>query len=195
MFIPCLLPLCVNNTWHSLLLYVKYKLNTNWGEDEVLYDGLYFPGQNKDWHVLYLLVNLLATHPNILQYNVRQIGSLTASKLGNVMSVLMWDESYTIVHRFAHLPGKQKVPGSNPGRSTCPFFLLGSQNAVFGSVKRDTLAQNPLKNYKPPRICFLQSKVCSKMYLKVFSRAKERSMADRPELNYKHAESNYTKIP
>ena len=25
------------------------------------------------------------------------------------------DESYTIAQRLAHMPGKQKVPGSNPG--------------------------------------------------------------------------------
>ena len=38
-----------------------------------------------------------------------------ASKLGKCHVCTAVEESYAIVQRFAHLPGKQKVPGSNPG--------------------------------------------------------------------------------
>ena len=37
-----------------------------------------------------------------------------ASKLERCHVCATVDESYTILQRLAHLPGKQKVPGSNP---------------------------------------------------------------------------------
>ena len=38
-----------------------------------------------------------------------------ASNLGKCHVCAAVDESYTIVQSLAHLPGKQKAPGSNPG--------------------------------------------------------------------------------
>ena len=43
------------------------------------------------------------------------------------------DESYTTAQRLAHLPGKQKVPGSNPGGAAWHVFQLGLQSA-FSAV-------------------------------------------------------------
>ena len=37
------------------------------------------------------------------------------SNLGKCHVCAAVDESYTMVQSLAHLPGKQKVPGSNPG--------------------------------------------------------------------------------
>ena len=39
---------------------------------------------------------------------------VSASKLGRCRVCAAVDESYTIAQRLGHLPGKQKVPGSNP---------------------------------------------------------------------------------
>ena len=39
----------------------------------------------------------------------------SSSKLGKCHVCAAVDETYTIAQCLAHLPGKQKVPGSNPG--------------------------------------------------------------------------------
>ena len=44
-----------------------------------------------------------------------------ASKLGKCHVCAAVDESYTIAQWLAHLSGKQKVPGSNPGYAACHF--------------------------------------------------------------------------
>ena len=70
-----------------------------------------------------------------------------ASKLGKCHVCAAVDESYSIAQSFAHLPGKQKVPGSNPGGVALHFFLLGLQKEFSGMYKARHVVSNPFKIY------------------------------------------------
>ena len=58
-------------------------------------------------------------------------------------------ESYTIAQWLALLPGKQKVPGSNPGGAACFFFHLGLQSEFSETERKsETHGLRSLKNLK-----------------------------------------------
>ena len=58
----------------------------------------------------------------------------------------------------AHLPSKQKFPGSNPvvQLDSFPTWLA---KCIFGSVKARHMVSNPFKIYKTPRVSFFEQRV------------------------------------
>ena len=108
------------------------------------------------------VIQSLANLPRFLYYK----SSLKETDSGSFVNFKgVWDHvsrfytpENTLCKWLAHLPGKQNIPGLNPG-GAARHFPTWLPKHIFGSVKARRVVSNPFKIYETRRVGFLQSNV------------------------------------